>query len=306
MNRIAAYLMLISLTVFFSWSAFGAGREPAEVRIEPRSLKQGQVALVEVTGISRTALLQGEFDGTGVALAYDVSSASFKGLLGADVDCKPGAYALTLRTGERLLKTVPIYVGEKNYGVRRLSLPPSMTEYDEKTKERIRIEKERTDALWGKSGSTKLWSGPFLMPVKGKVTGEFGTRTFINGEERSPHTGVDLHAEMHEDVRCSNSGRVVLSDDLFFTGKTIVIDHGSGIFTMYFHLSEVFFREGDTVERGRVIGRAGSTGRSTGPHLHWGARLAGARVNPIDLVNSSKRYEQSTVTRGEKGRKNVE
>jgi murein DD-endopeptidase MepM/ murein hydrolase activator NlpD len=131
----------------------------------------------------------------------------------------------------------------------------------------------------------RLWEGRFLLPISSEVSSPFGYRRVINGTPRAPHTGVDLRAALGSEVFAPNHGRVVLLGDFFFSGHSLVLDHGAGLFTMYFHLSEFKVEMGGAVRRGDVIGLSGMTGRVTGPHLHWGARINGARVDPFELVN---------------------
>ncbi|HTU01222.1 MAG TPA: M23 family metallopeptidase, partial [Candidatus Sulfotelmatobacter sp.] len=112
----------------------------------------------------------------------------------------------------------------------------------------------------------------------------FGARRIINGESRAPHTGVDFPAAAGTPVLAANAGRVALVADMFFSGRTVVLDHGDGLFTMYFHLQDTVVQPGREVKRGEALGHVGSTGRASGPHLHWGARLTGARIDPNALL----------------------
>jgi murein DD-endopeptidase MepM/ murein hydrolase activator NlpD len=107
----------------------------------------------------------------------------------------------------------------------------------------------------------------------------------FNGEPRAPHNGADLRAKTGTPIRSANRGRVVLAKELFFTGNTVIVDHGLGIYLLYAHLSRIDVKPGATVDNGQVIGLSGATGRVTGPHLHWGVRIQGARVNPFSLVD---------------------
>jgi murein DD-endopeptidase MepM/ murein hydrolase activator NlpD len=128
------------------------------------------------------------------------------------------------------------------------------------------------------------WRGRFVMPVDSAVISNFGTRSIFNGELRQPHGGADLASPTGTPVRAPNAGRVALADDLYFTGNTIVIDHGGGLFSLLAHLSRLDVRAGEDVPRGAVVGAVGATGRVTGPHLHWTIRLGKARVDPVSLV----------------------
>ncbi|MGH7819773.1 MAG: M23 family metallopeptidase, partial [Candidatus Binatia bacterium] len=131
--------------------------------------------------------------------------------------------------------------------------------------------------------------GPFVMPAEGPAGSPFGLRRFFNGEPRSPHAGIDIKAPSGAPVHAANRGRVALADELFFTGKTVVLDHGLGLFTLYVHLSEIAVEPEAIVEKGARVGRVGATGRATGPHLHFAARIGEARVDPEALLGALAR-----------------
>jgi murein DD-endopeptidase MepM/ murein hydrolase activator NlpD len=139
------------------------------------------------------------------------------------------------------------------------------------------------DAL-GAPPAVPSWRGSFVRPLEGEIVGLFGTRSVINGEPRSPHSGVDLRASAGTPVQSIHNGKVVLVAEHFFTGNLVVIDHGGAIQSMYFHLEKALVVGGEKVKRGQVIGLVGSTGRSTGPHLHFGMRVNGARVDPMQFL----------------------
>jgi murein DD-endopeptidase MepM/ murein hydrolase activator NlpD len=131
----------------------------------------------------------------------------------------------------------------------------------------------------------RLWDGPFRVPLDGVTTGKnFGRRRILNGEPRSPHTGVDFPAVKGTPVHATQAGRVALAQELYFSGNTVVLDHGLGIYTFYGHLDSIAVQEGETVKAGELLGEVGATGRVTGPHLHWGLTVERARVNPLELV----------------------
>jgi murein DD-endopeptidase MepM/ murein hydrolase activator NlpD len=159
-----------------------------------------------------------------------------------------------------------------------------MVDLDAKTLERVNQEARKLESLFQTSRNERLWKSVFIRPVEGEISTGFGLTRIINGQQRSQHTGVDLRAEEGTSVLASNHGVVVLVDELFFSGKTVILDHGWGLYSMYFHLSEALVNEGNLVRAGAILGRVGSTGRSTGPHLHWGIRINGARVDPLSLL----------------------
>ena len=132
--------------------------------------------------------------------------------------------------------------------------------------------------------SPPRWTGAFLKPRTSRVTSEFGTGRAFNGALASRHLGVDFAGAVGAPIKAANRGVVALVDTFFLAGRVIYVDHGAGIVTGYFHLSEALVSKGETVERGQTIGRVGSTGRVTGPHLHWTARYGTMTVDPLDLV----------------------
>lgn len=156
---------------------------------------------------------------------------------------------------------------------------------DAKTQARIARENELGRAVGRKAhASPPMWTAAFLRPRDSRVTSEFGTGRMFNGVVASRHLGVDYAGASGAEVRAANRGVVALVDTFFLAGRLIYIDHGGGVVTGYFHLSEPLVAKGDTVSRGMVIGRVGSTGRVTGPHLHWSARYGALAVNPLDLI----------------------
>jgi murein DD-endopeptidase MepM/ murein hydrolase activator NlpD len=120
----------------------------------------------------------------------------------------------------------------------------------------------------------------FILPVNGRLAGRFGLHRFFNGEPRAPHAGLDVAVALGTPIKASAQGQVLAVDDYFFNGKTVFIDHGNGLLTMYCHLEQIDVKPGDTVSKGQHIGLSGKTGRATGPHLHWSVVLNGAMVDP--------------------------
>lgn len=127
-----------------------------------------------------------------------------------------------------------------------------------------------------------------MMPLDSQVVSLFGRRSFVNGKEKSPHGGIDLRGADGTPVPAAADGTVALVIDAYFSGNTVLIDHGQGLITRYLHLSQALVKTGQKVKKGQVIGKVGSTGRVTGPHLDFGVKLAGARVDPQDWVALSQ------------------
>jgi murein DD-endopeptidase MepM/ murein hydrolase activator NlpD len=185
-------------------------------------------------------------------------------------------------TGQGALRVL-----DAHFPVQRLTVPRPFVDLDAATLERVGREKAALDRLWDTLTPERLWGGPFRHPLNGAGAGSgFGERRIINGEPRSPHTGADFSASAGTPVLAPDAAMVALVGDHFFAGTSVVLDHGFGLYTMYFHLQESLVQPGGRVERGQIIGRVGSSGRATGPHLHWGARLHGARIDPRELMDS--------------------
>lgn len=267
-------------------------KSPAKISFSSQSLKQGEVLLINVkTGSTAIHMVSGSMFNKPVHFYHNSKKNGYTALVGIDMDTKPDRYKLTLhledKKGKKTTKGYRIRVKPANFGTQELTLPPDKVTLDEETLKKVEIEKEKIGKLWDIFTEDHLWDGNFIRPVAGEMSGDFGLRRVINGEQKSPHTGIDVDATEGAPVQASNNGRVVFTDDQFFSGKTLVIDHGLGLFTMYFHLSEILVTEGEIVKKGQLIAKVGKTGRATGPHLHWGVRLNGARVNPASLLNLS-------------------
>jgi hypothetical protein len=248
---------------------------------------QGQVTRILLNGITSGSRIEGFWQGKPL-MFFQLAESEFAALVGVDLRLKPGNYPLKFKIlppgGDSINRNANVEVVAKDYGVERLRLPKKMVSLDEPTLKRVRREQAIFTALWKKQTPERYWSGPFTMPVTGKRLSPFGLRRIINDEPRSPHSGLDVRAPLGEPIRAANRGRVALVGEFFFAGNAVVIDHGLGLYTMYFHLSEQKVAQGDRVEKGSVIGLAGATGRASGPHLHWGVRLDGARIDPLELI----------------------
>jgi murein DD-endopeptidase MepM/ murein hydrolase activator NlpD len=224
-----------------------------------------------------------------IPLVRDRETKTWYGFIGADLKADAGTYPLVVKIGPSgPKKEIDIKITGKDYGVRRLTLPQKMVDLGAPTLERVRKESGELRKLWEALPGEPLWEGPFIRPVPGEVVGPFGRGSIINEEPRSPHSGVDLRAAKGTPIKAINNGRIALTADYFFTGLSVVIDHGGGILSMYFHLDKILVEEGRPVAKGDIIGLVGSTGRATGPHLHLGVRVNKARVDPLALMSLSE------------------
>jgi len=253
----------------------------------PKSVKQGDGCLVRVWGPSFKSI-HGEVQGQRFPMAPRTEEGAYQGLIGIGMNTRPATYEIkivaTSGDGRVFSKVLLLKVAKANFGTEKLSLPPGMVDLDGKALERVHNEAGRLKALFQIDRDERLWKGAFISPVEGKLSSTFGLGRVINGQRKSPHTGVDLEAREGTPVMASNHGVAVLVDSLFFSGNSVILDHGWGFFSMYFHLSQALVKEGERVPAGAMLGRVGSTGRSTGPHLHWGVRIRETHVDPLSVL----------------------
>lgn len=258
-----------------------------DVSISNKDIRQGDIVLIKVRAPGVFSL-KGEFHNNPIFFSKIGNDDSFIGIVGIDMTLPPGRNHLTLRRvkGESdIVSEIELDVKERKYEIERLTLPEKMVELDKEAEERADREAEELKGVWEEVSGERLWDGRFALPVNGDLISNFGKKRILNGKEKSPHNGIDISAPEGRKVISPNNGRAVFAAEHFFGGKTLVIDHGQGLYTTYLHLSKVSVKVGETVNRGEVIGLVGKTGRSTGPHLHWSARLNKARIDPLKLLS---------------------
>lgn len=279
----AAGIALFGL--FFLPGSFSAAQSPLSVSLKPAAVHQGGIVEIRASG-EGLQTVRGFVRGR--EISFFAEQELFTALAGMDLEEKTGTVEVRLeawsKSGEKIDKRAKLRVREKRFPQEKISVPAAFDHIDEATRRRIQIEQEQLDRLWAFSTPRRWWETPFVAPVAGGVTSPFGLRRIVNGVARSPHGGVDLKASLGTEIFAANHGQVVLREELFFSGKSLVLDHGGGLYSMYFHLNDFNVAKDGQVRRGDLIGWAGMTGRATGPHLHWGVRLNGARVDPHDLV----------------------
>jgi murein DD-endopeptidase MepM/ murein hydrolase activator NlpD len=266
--------------------ALPATASALQVRMAPPAPRQGDVVMVFVGGTKGAQNVEGSLGSQ--HLAFFPYGAEFAALAGLDIEAKPGKmpWRIGLVDGGGVPRKAvgTVTVKAAGFPVQRLTLPRGMVNLDPEAERRAANEAVRLRALYDTVTPERLWRGPFTQPVASRKPGDgFGFRRVINGQPRMPHAGIDYSADRGTPVVASNRGRVALLGDFFFAGRLVALDHGLGLYTLYFHLDGVGVSEGQIVERGQTVGTVGTTGRSTGPHLHFAAQLGRARINPPDL-----------------------
>jgi murein DD-endopeptidase MepM/ murein hydrolase activator NlpD len=279
---------LIALVCCPNEEAQPAAALELKVAHHARSLQPGEVVLVTVDSPKPLLTAGGTVFGRSFPLFRDEATDVWQGLVGIDPEAAAGTYKIRIRCdssdGTALEGEDVFQVRSKIFPTRRLTVEERYVTPPAETEARIRMESRLVEEIFSVLNPRRIWNGPFVSPVHAPPTSSFGRRTVLNGKPRSPHWGTDFTADTGTPVVAPNSGKIVLAADLYFSGKTVIIDHGMGLFSFLAHLSRVDVHEGEMVKIGSQVGLVGATGRVTGPHLHWTVRLNGVRVDPLSLI----------------------
>lgn len=270
------------------------------LKLSAPSSSQGSLLLLEVRSHKPLAEVSAEWNSKNVPFwqvrsreGTDSSKVAVtdlrQAILGVDLEKPPGTYPLVTHVqttgGKPETCTLQIPVRAGKFATEKLQVGKQFVEPSPEQIQRANEERDKLRAIFDQITPEKLWDGDFRVPLDGVTTGgNFGKRRVLNGQAGSPHTGVDFPALTGTPIHAAQSGRVALAQELFFSGNTVVVDHGLGVYTFYGHLSEIDVKPGEELQSGQVLGKVGATGRVTGPHLHWGLTVERARVNPLQLV----------------------
>lgn len=261
------------------WSPVRGQTELPEVRAVP-----GGVVILDVGATDQAAPEVFYRDHRVLVLPVE---GQWRAIVGIPLSVEPGRQTVRLQND----KTAPHYssfkVQPKEYAVQHLKVPPAQVNLSKRDEQRVASERKRIDAAldtWSESMPATL---QFEQPVEGARSGSFGLRRVFNNQSRNPHSGMDIAASAGTPIRAPAPGKVINTGDYFFNGRTVFIDHGQGLITMYCHLSAIDVEPGQTLDTGSVLGKVGATGRVTGPHLHWGVSLNRAFVDPDLFLGES-------------------
>ncbi len=264
--------MLAILAAVIPASAFNA-------EIRPLNVAPGDLFAIRVHG-SDAEGAYADFQKKRIPL-YRTGDAILTGLAPVDISTKAGTYEVRIKAGGQE-KIVSLRVVSHTFRTISLTLPKGKVTPGPEDSRRVEKEYLLQQKIW-KVATGPMWNGRFERPLDTEVSTEFGVRRVMNKEKVSIHHGMDFRGRAGKPVSAVNSGRVVLANELFYGGNTIVVDHGMGLYSVYMHLSEFKTKRGAIVAKGQVVGLVGSTGRATGPHLHLSVKLRGVSVNPESL-----------------------
>jgi murein DD-endopeptidase MepM/ murein hydrolase activator NlpD len=265
----------------------GAEAPALAVAVRSRAVRPGEVLDIRIRARDGVALASVAVTlGERPLHAWKLPSGGWRVLAGLDADQAPGPLALTVlgarASGGPISQLVTLTVEPAAFAERRLTVAPRFVEPPESERPRIEREAQRLHAIY--DTTSEMAPGVFVAPVPHRRSSPFGSRSIFNGVPRDRHSGLDFASPTGAVIHAPAAGRVVLVGPLYWTGNTVVIDHGQGLYSILAHMTRTLVREGETVARGARVGTVGSTGRVTGPHLHWSVRLGGTRVDPASVL----------------------
>lgn len=268
---------------------------PLVVTLDPEQVFNGSPCLFRVASQTGITAVSGAWMKRRLVFDFDAKTRAWYSVGGISAETRAAKYPLvieaTLTSGEIVTATYSIPVEYVRPPLSQLSVDPDFLNLTPAIRARLKQERALKNRVFNSSAPARKssaparkWAGAFTAPLQGPISEAFGVRRIFNGRRRGLHQGLDYDVETGAPVAAMNSGKVVLARALFYEGGVIVLDHGQGLLTLYFHLSAFQVKEGASVKRGQIIGLSGASGRVTGPHLHVAVRWQGIYVDPARLL----------------------
>jgi murein DD-endopeptidase MepM/ murein hydrolase activator NlpD len=272
---------LIALSVLLSCSTFAQNK--MEMTIHP-----GEVRLVEfpVEGPNDVFICRGE------PLKWSQKEKKGRAIVIESYFSELGPYSCLVESHGRKTFEISFKVIPKEYKAEVLKVNPKTIKLAAKDEEQVWKEQQVLDKIYASSQKDIQFNSPFVQPLKSAITSVYGTKRVYNTQKKGQHLGIDYRAPIGEKIPATNSGIVMFAGDLFYTGWTVILDHGLDVFTVYGHLSKTLVTAGQNVKIGELIGLSGNTGRTSGPHLHWGVKIHGQYIDGMSLIDETQKYFQ--------------
>jgi hypothetical protein len=249
-------------------------RSTSQTSVPPHQPVPGGIAVIPVEAMTKPRV---EFQGRRVMVIKGSNSTEWLAIVGLPLSLQPADYEILING----VDSKGFAVEDKQYEAQYLTLTNKrQVNPESRDLERIKRERQEMDQVFVSWDDSSDPVTSFMLPTQGIVSSSFGLRRFYNNQPRNPHSGLDIAADEGVAVMAPSDGKVAITGDYFFNGKTVLIDHGHGLISMYCHLSQIEVKPGQKVGRGELIGAVGKTGRVTGPHLHWSISLNNARIDP--------------------------
>jgi murein DD-endopeptidase MepM/ murein hydrolase activator NlpD len=267
-------------------AAVALASEP-RVFVKARAAQPGEALLIAVSGHHDSDPPSGRLGE--VPLSFQrTRRGTWISLAGVDLDVSTGPLRLTLALkapgGGKSSWDEDLLVEPKEFPTQKLRVMQKFVNPVGEDSSRAEEESKKLRSIFSGSTDKRMLTASFVSPIIGAQSSRFGERRVFNNVPKAPHSGADLRAPEGALVSAPAGGQVALAGDLFYQGKTVVLDHGYGLYSMYAHLSETLVKEGDVLAQGAPLGKVGATGRVTGPHLHWAVKTPGARIDPFSLT----------------------
>jgi murein DD-endopeptidase MepM/ murein hydrolase activator NlpD len=271
-------------------TVFPASAATWTVNSQPARLVNGAPVLFQIKAPAKLESLTGQWLDHPLNFSYSSSTKTWFALAGVGIEIAPGKYSLDL-TGTSASKTTLNFT--RSFAVAKTKYPQikveltvekKFTEPNPEQQQQIAEGVKVKDDYLSRVTADRQWDGKFTAPADAAISDVFGSQRIFNGKAQRPHFGLDFRVPTGTPVAAMNQGTVLLARFLYFEGNCVVIDHGQGLLTLYFHLSEFKVKEGEAVKRGQEIGLSGGTGRATGPHLHVAVRWQGTYLDPARLM----------------------
>ncbi len=287
LNKLFLSLFLASCSSIspISTTSNQEAEKPQPVISKELVVKPGEV--VKVSFVKNQLTQGGILKCDSKSVPYFISNDEYNAFIAESYFSKFKPIECVIEKNGKSNKVALIKVEDKEFPSERLNVDKRRVSLNTKDLKRVRKEQVFLNKNYASSPSNPYFEDSFMLPIDSLVTSIYGSKRIFNKSKQTQHLGTDFRAPVGEPIKAANSGKVVVARDLFFTGGTVTIDHGLGIFTIYGHLSKVQVQEGEFVPKGTQIGLAGATGRVTGPHLHWGVKVNGHFIEGESLVRES-------------------
>ncbi len=238
-------------------------------------IKNGEVKLIKLDKNSTIV-----FEGKKIPVVKNpVNKAGYFALIPVKYKEKPGIYTLIINN-----KKIPLHVELKKYKKEYIKVAKSKVKPEKKSLNKIYKEYKNAMKIYATVTPKRYWSKPFILPLNSKLTSSYGNARMFNHTLKSFHSGADFRAKIGTPIRASNDGVVVIAGKRYYAGGSVVIDHGEGLYSCYFHLSKILVHVGQKVKQKELLGLSGKSGRVSGPHLHYGIRLYSYAINPLQFT----------------------
>lgn len=289
--RLRSLMMIAGWLTACSLAAAESPQPPTAVTVLARALQPGEPVRLVLQAERAVETVEGRWLGQSLSF-FPVDTARLRWSAWAAIPLSARAGStfaeleLRFTAGAPEHLTSTIVIKAKRFPQERLEVAPAFVDPPAEVQQRIAREQEFLATIYTRRSAPPSRLQPFVRPVPGESNSVFGKRRFFNGKPRDPHPGIDLRAASGTTVLCSASGTVVVARDLYYSGNTVIVDHGGGLFTVYAHLSRIDVVENAPIAAAASIGLSGATGRVTGPHLHWGAKLGSLPFDPSALLDA--------------------